>query len=66
MGSQGFVSCGGEGSKACFDNGKGGIGDDGGKGMGIISHHEIERGFAGYGVRAVIVGKFGVRDHFCP
>jgi hypothetical protein len=66
MGSQGFVMCSREGSEMSFNGRKGGISDDGGKGTGFISHHEIEGGFAGYGVRVVIVGKFSMRDHFRP
>ena len=34
--------------------------------MGFVSHHEVEGGLTGGGVRAVIVGEFGVRKSFGP
>ena len=34
--------------------------------MGFISHHEIEQRLTSDGVRAVVVGKFSVRDFVCP
>jgi hypothetical protein len=63
---QGFVSGCREGSEASFNSREGGISNDGGNGAGFISHREIERGFVGYGARAMVVGKFGMRDHFHP
>jgi hypothetical protein len=66
MGSKGFISSSGEGSEMSFNSREGGIGNDRGKGVEFISHHEIEGGLAGYGMRAVIVGKFSMRDHFRP
>jgi hypothetical protein len=66
VGSKGFISGGSEGSEMGFNGREGGISDDRRKGTGFISHHEIEGGFAGYRVRAVIVGKFSMRDHFHP
>ena len=66
MSGEGFISGGGEGFKAGFHGGDSGIGDHRGKGTGFISHHEIERGLIGDGVRAVIVGEFGVGDRFGP
>ena len=58
MSSEGFVAGGGEGFKAGFHCGNGGVGDHRWEGTGFISHHEIERGLTGDGVRAVIVGEF--------
>ena len=49
-----------------MDSGKGGFGDDGGKCMGFISHHEEEWRLVGYGVRAVIVGEFCEGDVLSP
>ena len=34
--------------------------------MGFISHHEIEQGLISDGMRAVIMGKFGVRNVVSP
>jgi hypothetical protein len=58
--------CCSKGSATGLNGGKGGVSNDRGKGMGFISHHEIEERLAGYGMRAVIVGKFGMREHFRP
>ena len=41
-----------------MDSREGSFGNDGGKRMGFISHHEEEWRVVGYGVRAVIVGEF--------
>ena len=62
MSGEGFVAGSGEGSKAGFYGGNRGVGDYRGKGMGFVSHHEIERGLTGDGVRAVIVGEFCMGD----
>ena len=66
MSSEGFVTGGGEGFEAGFHGGDRGVGDYRGKGTGFISHHEIERGLIGDGMRAVIVGEFCVGDRFGP
>ena len=66
MGGEGFVAGGGEGFKVGFYGRDRGVGDYRGKGMGFVSHHEIERGLIGNGVRAVIVGEFCVGDRFGP
>jgi hypothetical protein len=66
MSCKGFVSCCGKGSEIGFDGRKGGIGDDRREGMGFISHHEIEEGLSSYGMRAVIVDEFSMRNHFHP
>ena len=66
MSGEGFIAGGGEGFKAGFYGGDRGVGDYRGEGTGFISHHEIERGLTGDGVRAVIVGKFCVGDRFGP
>ena len=58
MSREGFVAGGREGFKAGFYGGDRGVGDYRGKGTGFISHHEIERGLTGDGVRVVIVGEF--------
>ena len=34
--------------------------------MGFITHHEVEQGLIGDGIRAVIMGKFGMGDVICP
>ena len=62
MSGEGFVAGGGEGFETGFYCGNGGIGDHRGKGMGFISHHEIERRLVSDGMRAVIVGEFCVGD----
>ena len=49
-----------------MDSRKGGLGDDGGKHTGFISHHEEEWGLVGYGVRAVIVGELREGDVLSP
>ena len=41
-----------------LDSGDVGFGDDCGEGTRFISHHEIERGLVGNGVRVVIVYEF--------
>ena len=66
MSSEGFVVGGGEGFKAGFYGGDRGISDYRRKGMGFISHHEIERGLICDRVRAVVVGEFCVGDRFGP
>ena len=62
MGGEGFVTSSREGLEAGFYGGDRGIGDYQGEGTGFISHHEIERGLTGDGVRAVIVGEFCMGD----
>ena len=52
--------------KAVLDSREGSFGDNGGKCMGFISHHEEEWRLVGYGVRAVIVGKFSKGDVLSP
>lgn len=42
------------------------IGNDGRKGSGFISIHEVEWGCSGHGMRLVIVRKFCGRESFCP
>ena len=42
MDSEGFFWYGEEGIKAVLDSGDRGLGDDGGKSTGFISHHEEE------------------------
>ena len=49
-----------------MDSWEGSFGDDGGKCTGFVSHHEEEWRLVGYGVRAVIVGKFSEGDVFSP
>ena len=44
--------------------GEGGLGS--GDGLWFISEHEVEWGFAGGGVRAVVVDEFGHRDVVSP
>ena len=66
MRGEGFVAGGGEGFKAGFHCGNGSVGDYRGKSTGFISHHEIEWGLTGDGVRAVVVGEFCVGDRFGP
>ena len=44
----------------------GSVGDDQGEGTRFISHHEIEQGLVGDGMRAVIVSEFGVGDIIGP
>ena len=34
--------------------------------MGFITHHEVEWGLIGYGVRVVIMSEFGMGDIICP
>ena len=34
--------------------------------MGFITHHEVEQGLIGDGIRAVIMGEFGTGDVICP
>ena len=62
MSSEGFVAGGGEGFKTGFYCGDRGVGDHRRKGTGFISHHEIERGLIGDGMRAVVVGEFCMGD----
>ena len=45
---------------------EGGVGDDGGKGMGFKAHHEKEQQLAGDGMGMVVVCKLHVGDHFGP
>ena len=66
MSGEGFIASGGESFEASFYCGNGCIGDHRGKGMGFISHHEIERGLIRDGVRAVIMSEFCVGDRFGP
>ena len=66
MGGEGFVAGGGKGFEAGFYGGDRGVGDHRRKGAGFVSHHEIEWGLVCDGMRAVIVGEFGVRDRFGP
>ena len=66
MSGEGFVAGGGKGFEAGFYGGDRGVGNYRGKGMGFVSHHEIERGLIGHGVRVVIVGEFCVGDQFGP
>ena len=66
MSREGFIAGGGEGFEASFYGGDSGVGDYRRKGTGFISHHEIERGLIGDGVRTVIVGEFCVGDRFGP
>ena len=66
MSSESFVAGGGEVFEAGFYGGDRGIGDHRRKGTGFVSHHEIERGLICDGVRAVVVGEFGVGDRFGP
>ena len=66
MSSEGFIAGGGKGFEAGFYGGDRGVGDYRGKGTGFISHHEIEWGLTGDGVRAVIVGEFCVGNRFGP
>ena len=66
MSGEGFVAGGGEGFKAGFYSGDRGVGDYRGKGMGFISHHEIERRLVRNGMGAVVVGEFCVGDRFGP
>ena len=49
-----------------LDSREGSFGDDGGKCMGFISHHEEEWRLVGYGMRMVIVGEFGEGDVLSP
>ena len=49
-----------------LDGRKRSFGDDGGKSMGFISHHEEEWRLVGYGVRAVIVSEFSKGDVLSP
>ena len=49
-----------------LDSREGSFGDDGGKCMGFISHHEEEWRLVGYGVRVVIVGEFGEGNVLSP
>ena len=42
------------------------IGDDGRKGTGFVTHHEVKGGLTSDGVRAVIVGELGMGDLFGP
>ena len=58
MSGEGFVAGGGKGFEAGFYSGDRGVGDDRGKGTGFVSHHEIEWGLTGDGMRAVVVGEF--------
>ena len=66
MSGEGFIAGGGQGFEAGFYGGDRGVGNHRGKGTGFISHHEIERGLICDGVRAVVVGEFGVGDRFGP
>ena len=66
MSGEGFVTGGGEGFKTGFYCGNGGIRDHRGKGMGFISHHEIERELVRDRMRAVIMSEFCVGDRFGP
>ena len=66
MSGEGFIMGGGEGFKAGFYCGNGGIRDHQGKGTGFISHHEIEWGLVRDGMRAVIMSEFCMGDRFGP
>ena len=66
MSGKGFVASGGEGFEAGFYGGDSSVGNYRGKGMGFISHHEIEWGLVRNGVRAVVMGEFSVGDRFGP
>jgi len=49
-----------------FDCGDRRVGDDRGKGMRFVSHHEVKGRLTSDGVRAVIVGEFGMGNLFGP
>ena len=49
-----------------MDSREGSVGDDGGKSMRFISHHEEEWRLVGHGVRVVIVGEFCEGNVLCP
>ena len=66
MSGEGFIAGGGKSFEVGFYSGDRGVGDYRGKGTGFVSHHEIEWGLIGDGVRAVIVGEFCVGDQFGP
>ena len=66
MSGEGFVAGGGKVFEAGFHGGDRGVGDHRRKGMGFVSHHEIERGLIRDGVRAVVVGEFCMGDQFGP
>ena len=66
MSGKGFVAGGGKGLQAGFYCGNGSVGDYRREGTGFISHHEIEQGLIGDGMRAVIMCKFCVGDRFGP
>ena len=42
------------------------IGDDRGRGMGFVTHHEVKGRLAGNRVGVVIVGEFGMGDLLRP
>ena len=66
MSGEGFVTGSGKGFEAGFYGRDRGVGDHRRKGMGFISHHEIERRLMSDGMRAVVVGEFCVGDQFGP
>ena len=49
-----------------MDSREGSVGDDGGKSMRFISHHEEEWRLVGHRVRVVIVGEFCEGNVLCP
>ena len=49
-----------------FDCRKGSFRDDGGKGVGFITHHEEERGLVSDRVRVVIMCEFSKGDVLSP
>ena len=69
MSREGFIAGCGKGFQAGFyyrDGDVGDVGDDRRKGMGFISHHEVEWRLVGDGMRSVIMCEFGVRNRFGP
>ena len=66
MGSQSFFLDSEKDVKAVLDSWEWGFGNDCGKEVGFISHHEKEGGLIGNGMRAVIMSEFWEGNVLCP
>ena len=62
MCGKGFMLCGDEGLKTGSYCRNGRVRDYGGKGIGFISHHEVEQRLICDKIRAVIMSEFCMRD----
>jgi hypothetical protein len=62
MCGEGFVSGGRKGFESGFNHREISFGNDSREELGFESHHEEERGFPGYRMEAMIVGKLRLSD----